>query len=200
MKIKAIIFDADGVVINSPGYFSVQYQKKFGVSGDVMLPFFKGKFQECLVGKADLKEELEHVLRKWKWSGTVDELLVWWFKSEHYIDDRIIKEIVKLRGNGIKCYLGTKQEKYRTQYMKKDMGLEDFFDGVYSTSDLGYNKTDKNFYKTISQDLLEKENINPQEIMFWDDDQENVNVASGCGWNAFLYANFEEFRDKIKGI
>ena len=61
-KIKAIIFDADGVVINSPEMFSIQYQKAFGISNDVMLPFFEGIFQDCLKGKADLKEELKHHL------------------------------------------------------------------------------------------------------------------------------------------
>jgi hypothetical protein len=37
MAIKAVVFDADGVVINSPGYFSVQYEKKFGVPNDVLI-------------------------------------------------------------------------------------------------------------------------------------------------------------------
>jgi putative hydrolase of the HAD superfamily len=199
MKIKAVVFDADGVVINSPGCFSAQYQKEFGISNDVMLPFFKGRFQDCLVGKADLKEELKPLLKEWEWKGTVDELLDYWFKSEHYIDDNIIGEIKKLRELGVKCYLGTKQEKYRTEYIKKDMGFDNFFDGIYSSVD-GYSKNDKNFYRIISQDLYEKENINSQEIMFWDDDQENVDVASECGWNAFFYTSFDEFQDKMIDI
>lgn len=200
MNIKAIIFDANEVVINYPKYFSIQYQEKFGISNDVMSPFFKGKFQDCLVGKADLKEELKNVLSEWQWKGTVDELLEWWFKSEHYIDDRIMDEIKRLRENGIKCYLGTQQEKYRTQYIKKEMGLDNFFDGIYSTADLGCKKDDIDFYKTVAKDLHKKENINPDEIMFWDDDQKNIDTAKECDWNAFLYTNFDDFYDKIKII
>ena len=62
--IKAIVLDADGVIINKPDMFSVQYQKEFGISNEVMLPFFKGRFQDCLTGKADLKEELKPFLKK----------------------------------------------------------------------------------------------------------------------------------------
>ena len=63
--LKGILFDVDGVVVKSE-MFSVQYQKKFEISNDEMLPFFTGIFQECIVGKADLKEALPEWLAKWK--------------------------------------------------------------------------------------------------------------------------------------
>ncbi len=200
MNIKAIVFDADGVVINSPGYFSVQYEKDFGISNDILLPFFKGKFQECLVGKADLKEELEPLLEEWKWQGTVDELLGYWFKAEHYIDDRVIDEVKRLRAKGIKCYLGTKQEKYRMEYIKKDMGLEEFFDGTFSSDHVGYKKPDKRFYEFVSRELEKTENIKPESIMFWDDKKENVDSANEFGWKAYLFTSFGEFQKNIKEI
>lgn len=200
MKIKAAIFDADGVVINSPGYFSVQYQKEFGVSNDAMLPFFKGRFQECVIGKADLKEELKPFLKDWKWQGSVDEFLAYWFKAEHYIDDRVINEIERLREKGIKCYLGTKQEKYRMEYIRKNMGLEEFFDGDFCSCDIGYKKPDNLFFDTVSLALKEKDGIEPEDIIFWDDKEENVNAANECGWNAFLYTGFNEFQLKVEEL
>jgi putative hydrolase of the HAD superfamily len=200
MSIKAVVFDADGVVINSPDYFSVQYQKKFGVSNDVMLPFFKGKFQDCLVGKADLKEELMPLLADWCWPGTVDELLRYWFKAEHYIDKRMVKEIETLRKRGIKCYLGTKQEKYRTEYIRKDMGFDKIFDKIYSSAEIGHKKPDKQFFEFIISDLKKNEGILPEEIMFWDDEEINIISARDLGWQGFLYNNFEDFQKVISGI
>ncbi len=193
MNIKAVVFDADGVVINSPGYFSVQYQKEFGVSNDVMLPFFKGVFQECLVGKADLKEELKSVLNKWEWNGSVDDLLDYWFEIEHYIDGRVLDSIDKLKKKGIKCFLGTKQERYRTKYMEKEMGFSEIFDDIYSSAEVGYKKPDKKFFDFINKELDSRWNIKPGEIMFWDDDLENVEAAGISGWSSYLYKNFEDF-------
>jgi len=39
MTTKCILFDADGVVIDSE-MFSVQYQKEYDISNDDMIPFF----------------------------------------------------------------------------------------------------------------------------------------------------------------
>lgn len=188
-NIKAIIFDADGVVINSPGYFSVQYQKDFGISNDMMLPFFKGRFQDCLVGKADLKEELVPLLKDWRWNGSVEELLKYWFKAEHYIDERMVEEIKNFKNRGIKCYLGTKQEKYRTEYIWNEMEFKNIFDGIYSSADIGYKKPDKKFFEFIQNDL----ELKPEEIMFWDDEKDNVETAKGLGWQGYFYDNFEDF-------
>lgn len=193
MNIKAVVFDADGVVINSPGYFSDQYEKDFGVSGDVMLPFFKGRFQDCLVGKADLKEELKPLLESWQWNGSIDELLDYWFKAEHYIDERIVAEIEKLQKMGVKCYLGTRQEKYRNEYIKNEMGFGKIFDGIYSSADMGCKKPEREFFEVVATDLEKKEGIKSEETVFWDDDEFNVAAAKDFGWRAYFYSNFDDF-------
>lgn len=199
MNIKAVIFDADGVVINSPDYFSVQYERDFGVSSGIIQPFFKGRFKECAIGKADLKEELRPLLSDWKWKGTVDELLTYWFRAEHYVDERIIHEIELLRQKGIRCYLGTMQEKYRMEYIRDVMGLGKVFDGIYNTSEIGYRKPDKEFFQYITDDL-KKENISPEEIMFWDDKESNIIPARELGWQGYLYKNFDDFHKVISQI
>ncbi len=198
--IKAIVLDADGVIINKPDMFSVQYQKEFGISNEVMLPFFKGRFQDCLTGKADLKEELKPFLKKWAWPGTVEELLNYWFKSEHYIDERIVAEIEDLKRMGIKCYLGTDQEKYRTEYIRKNMGLEKIFDKIYSSAEMGCKKPDKEFFKSMAEDLRQGENIQPEKIMFWDDDEKNVAAGKDFGIQGYLYKNFNEFYKIVSQI
>lgn len=197
MAIKAVVFDADGVVINSPGYFSVQYEKEFGVSNNTMLPFFKGIFQDAVVGKADLKEILKPVLSDWEWKGSVDELLKWWFKAEHYVDERIIKEIQRLQGEGIKCCLGTKQEKYRAEYIRKDMGLGDVFDESYISCDMGCKKPEEKFFRIIQDDLADKYSIKAYQIMFWDNKEENITASKKLGWQSYLYDGFDDFQKII---
>jgi putative hydrolase of the HAD superfamily len=200
MSIKAIVFDADGVVINSPDYFSVQYQKEFGATDDMMQPFFKGRFKECVVGKADLIEELKPLLRDWKWSGTPEELLKYWFKAEHYIDERIVKEIEVLRSKRIKCYLGTAQEKYRTAYIREEMGFAEIFDKVYTSCEIGHTKPDQEFFEYVFSDLNKDEVIRSEEIMFWDDKMSNIDAARDMGWEAHLYTDFDKFHKVVSGI
>lgn len=199
MTTKCILFDADGVVIHSER-FSVQYQKEHDVSNDDMLLFFNGEFQNCIVGKADLIELVKPWLPKWKWTGTVDELLQFWFKAEHNIDERMVNIIKKLREKGIKCYLATNQEKYRTQYMKNHMRFEELFDHVFSSADIGHKKPEGEFYEFILNKVKNEHNIYPHEIMFFDDSQDNVTEARKLDIDAHFYKNFEDFENLVKPI
>jgi len=196
-KIRCILFDVDGVVVRTE-MFSVQYQKEYGVSNDEMLPFYTGIFQECLVGKSDLKEVLIKWLPKWRWRGTVDEFLQFWFKAEHKIDERIVKSINSLRNNGVKCFLATKQEKYRLEYMKEEMGFGKIFDGIFSSSDIGFKKPEKEFYEYILKNLKDKYNFDPEEIIFFDDEQKNVDGAKALDIDAHLYEGFKDFERVVK--
>ena len=191
MNTKCILFDADGVVINSE-MFSVLYQKKFGVSNDEMLPFFKGAFQDCLIGKADLKEAVKPYLIDWEWSGTVDDFLKFWFKAEHSVDEKILNLIQNLQAKNIKCYLATNQEKYRIEYMKNEMGFNDIFDHIFYSAEIGFKKPEQKYYQYIYKWLNSEYSVNKDEILFIDDSQNNINEAKSFGLNAHLYSGCED--------
>lgn len=197
MAIKCILFDADGVVVDAE-MFSVQYQKEYGVSNDEMLPFFSGEFQKCVVGQADLKEIIQPWLAKWKWEGTVAEFLQLWFSAEHSVDEQVAEVIKKLRKYGIRCYLATNQEKYRAQYLKEQMRFGKLFDGMFLSADIGFKKPSREFYEFILDDLENEYEIHPREIMFFDDDQKNVDKAKELGIDAHFYKNFEEFESILQ--
>lgn len=199
MAVKCILFDVDGVVIDSDR-FSVQYQKGHDVSNDEMLPFFKGEFQDCLVGKADLAEVVKPWLSKWKWTGTVDELLQFWFKCQSNIDQRVIGVIGRLREMGIKCCIVTNQEKYRTRYMEKDLGFGELFDRVFSSADVGSKKPEREFYEFVLNEIGNEHDILPHEILFFDDSEGHVVEAKKLGIDAHFYENFGEFEMLVNPV
>ena len=191
-QIKVVLFDVDGVVVDSE-MFSLQYSKKFGINNEEMLPFFKGVFQDCIIGKADLKEEVKPWLKKWKWDKSAKDFLNFWFRSEHNIDDMLVDQVEKLRASGIRCYLATKQEKYRTKYMREEMGFDNIFDGIFSSSEIGYKKPDEKFFQKILDEL----GIQGEEALFFDDEIENVEGAKSLGIKGFLYTGFDEFKKEL---
>lgn len=197
MSKRAILFDADGVIISSE-MFSIPYQREFGVLPDAMLPFFHGIFKKCLIGKADLKVAVQPYLAQWKWNGSVEDFLVYWFKSEHAIDQKLVEVINKLRKGGALCFLATNQEKYRTEYIRTIMGFKNIVDGIFSSAEIGFCKPDVQFFKSILSTLHEKYNISGEESLFIDDDILNVEAANGVGINSYLYSDFENFLNFIK--
>jgi len=193
--IKAVIFDTDGMVVITD-MFSVQYCKEYNVPYENILPFFKNEFQPCLVGKADLKEQIKPYLAKWGWKKSVDEFLGYWFKAENHIDQRVMDVISKLKQSGIKCYLATNQEKYRTEYLKKQMGFGAIFDRIFSSAEIGYKKNQSEFFSFI----IKETGLKKDEIQYWDDTEKNVQGAKDFGVDARRYKNFEDFETETASL
>ncbi len=198
-KVRCILFDVDGVVVRAE-MFSKQYARAKNISDDEMLPFFTDVFPCCVEGRANLKEVLKEWLSKWKWEGSVNEFLRAWFEAEHKIDERVIEIVRQLRNKGIKCYLATNQEKHRVKYMKKKMKFAEIFDGIFASAEIGYRKPNRKFYESILRDLQEQHYIQSNEIMFFDDDQKNIDEAKAVGIDAYLYSGFSGFEKVIKKL
>lgn len=194
--IKEILLDADGLVIAKHDYFSQRLVDEKGAPPEKVMPFFKGEFGLCTVGKADLKDCLEKYLADWNWSGSVDELLNYWFSGEAATDEQVLQVVDTLKSNGIKVYLASDNEKYRAEYVRNEMGLESRFDGVFFSCDLGFKKSQPEFF----QEVLKKLGINPQDLAFWDDDSKNVEVAKSLGLQANAFTSFEEFNQQLKQL
>ncbi len=191
--ITALILDADGVLINGES-FSETLARDYGVDHDKEKEFFTTMFQDCLVGKADLKESVAPYLVSFGWKGNVDEFLEYWFKAGHSLDEALMGYVQKLRNSGIHVVLATNQEKYRTQYMLEHMGFAGAFDKIYSSAHLGLKKPAVEFFAKVVDDMgTDKDNI-----LFWDDDQRNIDGALEYGIHAEFYSDYESFLESMK--
>ncbi len=191
--IKVVLLDVDGVIVNSE-MWSNQLSNDYGIDPSIVDPFFRKEFQDCLNGKTDLKETIAPYLKKWGWEKSVDELLEYWFKAEHKIFEPLVVYIQNLRLKGFKCYLATNQERHRTKYLLDQMGFEDRFDGIFASANIGYQKSKKEFFEHILNAL---EPIQNNEILFWDNSLEHLEVAKKVGILTEHYTTFGHFKFKM---
>ena len=198
---KAVIFDSDGMLSHGP-QFSAQYATEHGISIDEMTPFFTGPFKKCLIGQADLKEELaKGWLEKWQWQGSVDELLQYWFSVGDHLDEEVFATVAEIRARNIPCVLATNQEKYRTDYLSKKFGYDLAFDKVFSSAYVGHKKPSAEFFDDIFAYLNERiPNISKSEVMFWDDDVENVEGARAYGLDARHFINAQAYKKEMEAL
>ena len=194
---KAIIFDADGMVIVGGERFSTRLAREYGIPQEVTAAFFKNEFQQCLVDKADLRVELTKYIAGWGWKGSVDDLLEYWFSGESKVDERIIVAVKKLRASGTRCHLGTNQEKYRTEYLKHEVHFNGIFDGIFSSAHIGAKKPSVKFFDHVFQTL---QPIEKDEIFFWDDTLENVEAARSFGFQSKFYVGYEDFAQQYPSL
>ncbi len=186
-KIKAILFDIDGILITGEKkLFSHRLAEEQNIPLEKVNEFFDKDFRECSFGRADLKEKIAPYLIKWNWKGSVEDFLKYWFESESVknkdINKEILDKIEKLRENGIKCYIASRQEKYRMKYLSDTMGLKNYFDGIFCTCDIGYDKSEPEFFQKILKEL----NFKPEEVIFFDDREKNIEIAKSLGIESHL--------------
>jgi HAD superfamily hydrolase (TIGR01509 family) len=192
MKTNCIIFDLDGVIINSD-FFTVSYCRDFNVETSVFKAFFETDFKDCLIGKSDLKEVLQKYLKNWNWNSTVDEFLLYWFNVENKPNNELINLVDALKQNGIRSVIGTNQEKYRTQFVSSKIGRH--FAAIYASYQLQHTKPQEEYFIK----LLELEKTKPENCIFIDDSIENINSANKLGITSFLYESNKQIMKLIEG-
>ncbi len=200
-EIKCVLLDNDGVIVNSSEMFSEKLSRENDIPAEDIVPFFKDIFSpKCMIGHADLKEELTPWLTKWKWETTVDELLNYWFTSEHNVNEEVANFVRKIRSEGIKCYLVTNQEKYRTDYLKKEMGFDELFDGVFSSAELGCKKPSLEFYQKVFERIRKELDLTKDEVLYVDDEMKNVAAGNEFGFRAIHYRSFDNLQNAFSGV
>jgi len=200
MKYKVILFDADGVTVDSGVMFSQKLESDYGISPEKTCSFFKGIFQECMFGRADLKEELGKVIEDWGWTKSTNEMLKEWFDFENFPNKEMFELIKQLREQGVKCYLATNQEKYRGEYMRHEMNFDKLFDGLFISAEVGHKKKDPRFFEEVYGELNQAgQNLSTLltqkgQVLFIDNEEENIKSAKEFGMQTHLFTNINELK------
>lgn len=198
MNIKAILFDADGVLALPEEFFSLVYARSRGLDPAPFEQFFKEQFPAALIGQADLKELIASDPCLWQWHGDTDQLLQLWFDTENVRNEPLLELIRKTRANRIPCYIATNQEKYRGQYLRERM-FKDEFDGFFIAAELGLKKPDKAYYEEVLRRLKhDLPNIEAHEVLFFDDSAANIAAAQSVGIQARVYHQLADAEDLLQ--
>ncbi len=192
MSVKAVIFDADGVLI-FPWRFAEHLSREHQITQEAMQAFWQGKFLDCILGKADLKAVLPPYLKEGGWQGSAEEFMQLWFSVEDAVDARVLDTVKRLRNAGFVCCLASNQEPYRAEYIREVMGLAAEFDRLFFSCEIGAKKPDARFYEAVEAAL----GLSGEQIAFWDDAPRHVDAAKERGWSAELYTDFETFEPQV---
>lgn len=186
--IKAIFSDINGVMFTQSVRFSVRYSQKYNIAIETLNEFLDGDFDLCLTGKADLKEELAKYLDLWQWKGSVNELLKFWFGEDDTPNLKFLKTLKHFKDHGLKLYLATQNEKYRTEKYLNLLKPYLPYDGLLSTYLIGYKKSNP-LYLT---NCLNKCDLKADEVIFIDNNQKAIEAAKSLSVQTILFESEDQ--------
>lgn len=195
---KIFFFDVDGVLIQhaNPGksYWADTVYEDCGIHHASLQDFFAKEFEACLEGRADLKMVLKPWIAKWKYNGTVDDFIDYWFRSDATIDNDVLQKAIQL-GQTFPCYLATNQERYRAEYLMTTLGFQNHFRAIFAACEFGCAKPKLDFFLSVQSKIRLEYNFDfkPSQFYFVDDSDRNVKAAAQLGWNAHHFTNYKAF-------
>ena len=183
MSIQAVLLDADGVIQTTAGSWLDTLKGFLRNAGDVDA-FLRDIFAAELpsvTGKGDFAADLKTVLVRWNVSAPIEQVLDAWTLIKPI--DGIEALTVQLRLKGILCCVASNQVHYRADHMSRVLGYRDAFDHEFYSCHLGVLKPSPEFFEKVIDAL----NADPSELLFIDDNAENVKTASSKGINAAVF-------------
>ena len=179
--IKNIIFDLGNVILKGkPSIILENLNLDDEVYNDIKEKFFNDWLKLDL-GLISLDDYFYQCNFKSIISNEIKERLINYYKYRPFNKD-ILNVLHDLKRKGYNIYLLSNNNKETANYLRKLDFYQDISGDVYSCD---YNVIKPNI--EIYNILLNKFNLIPQECLFIDDDQDNIETATKLGFKAIKY-------------
>lgn len=195
-NIKAIIFDLNGVFTLSRK-LSDRFREDFGIGEEVFLPVLKEIMAQVRKpGARDMYSYWQPHLEKWKVPLNENQFLNYWFASEKE-NSEMIEIAEELKRKGITLFILSNNLRERTKYYNEQFSfLNTLFEKVYYSWQTGFIKPDRRAYQLV----LEENNLRPEECLYFDDSQTNVDVATALGIESYLFVGSADVKQKLSEV
>ena len=187
--------DVDGVILipPAPHGWSTHLERDLGLAPTVLQEaFFKPHFADIVAGRAGLRERLEPVLASIAPQLTAERLIGYWFEHDFHPDEDLLAALAQVRAGGFPVSLATVQEHERARYLWETRALNQRFDALHYSAELGAVKPQPEFYAVIEA----RTGLTAGELAFIDDKAVNVEAARERGWRAEVWTG-EQTLDEL---
>jgi len=197
--IKAILSDFDGVMVNRFTALSVKdFCSAFAASGVKVDDFNKISSTSANGLDVGSKSEIEYfgnLVDGLKLNIAADELQNFFIDADRRNirpDEQYCAWLEKKGSTDIVIGLATNVSKELAGRLDNG-GFYKIFSKRFFSYKIGVSKQDERFWRYVIDDLK----FEPHEIMFIDDNKNNIEAASAAGLQCFLYQGFDQLVSKI---
>ncbi len=200
--IKHLIFDFGGVFLDlggKNGKIHYNLEKVFNISEEKALELWKEHKEKLIIGTETLEEFLTRVgillnhpisaseaHELWKQVNKVEKESIDW-DLVNYVESLKKNYKIHMLSNAIDLDAGNSEWEHLIYKQ---------FDNIYKSFGIGHKKPNKEAFLHV----LEKINAKPEECVFIDDLQVNINAANDLGIKGILYTNLEQLKEDFETL
>ena len=182
------IFDMGGVVTTTAMIFG-EVSKRLGITEDEFLKFCgTGTENDLLLGASNGVVDAREFWKEFSGRSGIKVTTDWLhylFHPENIEGTRELIAALKKLGHRVVCGTNTIDSHYHNHLERGDYAV---FDQTYTSCALGVSKPDVRFWKII----MDVEGVEPENVVFIDDREENVCAAASLGIKAVKFTTARE--------
>jgi len=194
--IRAVVFDLNGVFLESR-YLTDRLKEDFGIPIDESIKVLKA----CMsIVRLDPKVKVytfwKSLLDKYHVDIDEEKFLEYWFSGESLVYD-LIDLCKELREKSIKVYILSNNFKERTEYYRNNFPeIFENVDNAFFSWETGNVKSNIDTYTR----LLKKIDINGEDVIFFDDSQNNIDLAKKVGIKGYVFEDKEGMQEILESV
>ncbi|MDE1970707.1 MAG: HAD-IA family hydrolase [Patescibacteria group bacterium] len=190
--IKAVIFDLNGIFIQSPK-LSDRFESDFHIPTTEFIP----KLSEIMdnVRQPNAGAAFQYwkpALEEWNVHLTEQEFWDYWFGAET-VSEQIVNFARELKNKGIRIFVLSNNFKERADYYGHYPWMHEVVDKAYFSWQTGFVKPDERAWILVCSE----NNLTPEECLYFDDQVKNTNAAEHVGMKAFMFTGENELRKTV---
>ncbi|MFC1629727.1 HAD family hydrolase [Patescibacteria group bacterium] len=196
--IKNIIFDFGGVILkHKASHNEESLAEVFSISVERARDLFNKNhyMDDIIAGKSDSRQFISQLKEELNNQADVDELLQQWkelYKKEADELNIELLEFIDSLKEKYKVYLFTNTIDIHDSY-NSTRGVYEKFNQVFKSFEEGFRKPEKESY----QNVLGKISAEPEECVFIDDLEENVEAAISLGLKGIVFKNLDQLKKDL---
>lgn len=201
-KIKNVVFDLGGVLINLDHDGAIGSFKQIGVADaeELLDPYEqKGFFQEVENGTIDAAgfcrklcehtgKDLSYEEIRNAWLGFIADVPQ--YKLDYLLELRPYYNVYLLSNTNPIIQEGWART---PQFTPAGRPIGAYFDKMYTSYEAGVTKPDRRIFDL----MIEDSGLLPDETLFVDDGKKNIEVAQGLGFHTYQPRNGEDWREPV---
>lgn len=182
---KVFLFDVGNVLMYPFSFEEFYNSLNIKEDFDTFKKFFIRTCHLAESGKISDEDFYNGIIKEYNLNISLDEIRKIYLKSDGDFNPEALDLLKKIKSKGYKIYILSDLKETDFGDFQEHVSV-DLYDKFYKSYEIGYTKPDREIFEYVINDL----GIDPSNILFFDDKEENVNGAKEVGIDARLVNSF----------